>query len=68
MQPRRAGPVSQCGPSHVGTGSRAFKLDLLATIADQRGVGKVAVVGEVKSGQERPGHSLASILGWGVLR
>lgn len=49
------GPVSQCGPSRVGTGSRAFKLDLLATVADPRGVGKVSIVGEVKSGQERTG-------------
>jgi uncharacterized protein len=49
------GPVSRCGPSRIGTGSRAFKLDLLATVADKRGVGKVSVVGEVKSGQERTG-------------
>jgi uncharacterized protein len=30
-------------------------LDLLATVADKRGVDKVSLVGEVKSGQERSG-------------
>lgn len=49
------GPVSHCGPSRVGTGKRAFKLDVLATVADPRGVERVAVVGEVKSGQQRSG-------------
>lgn len=49
------GPVNRCGPSRVGTGTKSFKLDLLATTADHRGVGKVSVVGEVKSGQERTG-------------
>ena len=47
--------MSHCGPSRVGTGKGAFKLDLLATVADPRGVQKVAVVAEVKSGQERSG-------------
>jgi uncharacterized protein len=49
------GPLTKCGPSRVGTGKRVFALDLLATVADPRGVEKVSVVGEVKSGQERTG-------------
>lgn len=49
------GPVSRCGPSRIGNGKHAYKLDLLATTADPRGVAKVSVVGEVKSGQERSG-------------
>jgi uncharacterized protein len=49
------GPVSHCGPSRIGNGKQAYKLDLLATTADHRGVQKISVVGEVKSGQERSG-------------
>lgn len=49
------GPVARCGPSRIGNGKHAYKLDLLATTADQRGVQKVSAVGEVKSGQERSG-------------
>jgi uncharacterized protein len=54
-QTTAGGPLNHCGPSRVGVGQRALRLDLLATVADPRGADKVSVIGEVKSGQERTG-------------